>query len=83
MNKNATRGIIILAILLVVFSVIAFVIPFPKNTVFWIAYLCGVFAILFQCASGKFDDPMHWFLYGIILVDCLRKKALIEDKQYP
>lgn len=48
MTKNTSRGIITLVILLAVFSVIAFVIPFPKNTVFWIAYLCGVFAILFQ-----------------------------------
>ena len=48
MTKNTTRGILTLVIVLAVFSVIAFVIPFPKNTVFWIAYLCGVFAILFQ-----------------------------------
>ena len=48
MNRNTTRGIISLVILLAVFSAIAFVIPFEKTTVFWIAYLCGVFAILFQ-----------------------------------
>ena len=48
MTRNASRGMIMLGILLVVFSVIAFVIPFPKNTVFWIAYVCGVIAILFQ-----------------------------------
>lgn len=48
MTKSKSRGIFMLVILLAVFSVIAFVIPFPKNTVFWIAYVCGVFAILFQ-----------------------------------
>ena len=48
MTKNTNRGIFTLVILLAVFSVIAFVIPFPKNTVFWIAYACGIFAILFQ-----------------------------------
>ena len=48
MTKNASRGKIMLVILLAVFSVVAFVIPFPKNAVFWIAYICGVFAILFQ-----------------------------------
>ena len=48
MSRNTTRGIISLVILLAVFSAIAFVIPFEKTTVFWIAYLCGVFAILFQ-----------------------------------
>ena len=48
MTKNASRGIIVLVILMAVFSVIAFVIPFPKNTAFWIAYGCGMFAIVFQ-----------------------------------
>ncbi len=48
MSKNTTRGIISLVILLAVFSAIAFVIPFEKTTVFWIAYFCGVLAILFQ-----------------------------------
>lgn len=48
MTKNTARGLITLSILLIVFSVIAFVIPFPKNTAFWIAYVCGIIAILFQ-----------------------------------
>ena len=48
MTKNAARGILILLILLAVFSVIVFAIPFSRNMVFWIAYSCGVFAILFQ-----------------------------------
>ncbi len=48
MKKKASKGIQMLAVLLAVFSVIAFVIPFPKNLVFWIAYACGVFAIVFQ-----------------------------------
>ena len=48
MKKNVGRGIAVLVILLVVFSVISFVIPFEKTTVFWIAYLCGVVATLLQ-----------------------------------
>ncbi len=48
MKKSASKGLLMLVILLAVFSVIAFVIPFPKNTVFWIAYGCGIFAIAFQ-----------------------------------
>ena len=67
MKKNASRGIILLAVVLAVFSVIAFVIPFPKTAVFWIAYLCGVFAILFQLyvlkASFGQDDARSRF-YG-------------------
>lgn len=70
MTKNATRGIITLVILLAVFSVIAFVIPFPKNTVFWIAYACGVFAILFQLyifksSFGKTDARSRFYGFPI------------------
>ena len=48
MTKNASRGLIVLAIVLAVFSLIAFAIPFAHTAVFWIAYGFGVFAILFQ-----------------------------------
>lgn len=70
MMKEAKRGIVLLAILLAVFSVIAFVIPFPKNTVFWIAYLCGVFAILFQLyifksSFGKADARSRFYGFPI------------------
>lgn len=70
MTKNASKGIMILVILLAVFSVIAFVIPFPKNTVFWIAYACGVFAILFQLyifrsSFGKADARSRFYGFPI------------------
>ena len=70
MTKNASKGIVILLILLAVFSVIAFVIPFPKNTVFWIAYVCGVFAILFQLyifrsSFGKADARSRFYGFPI------------------
>ena len=48
MSKNLKRTSAILLILLIVFSVITFVLPFKKNTLFWISYAFGVFAILFQ-----------------------------------
>ena len=48
MTKNAGRGLAILAIVLAVFSLIFFVLPLAHTPVFWIAYVCGVFAILFQ-----------------------------------
>ncbi len=48
MNKNIIRGIAILAIILVVFSVIAFAVPFQMNGVFWLAYIFGVIAIAVQ-----------------------------------
>ena len=70
MTKNTTRGILTLVIVLAVFSVIAFVIPFPKNTVFWIAYACGVFAILFQLyifrsSFGKADARSRFYGFPI------------------
>lgn len=46
--KNSTRSLIIIAIALVVFSVIAFAIPFAHTTAFWVAYGFGALAILFQ-----------------------------------
>lgn len=70
MTKKTTRGILTLVILLAVFSVIAFVIPFPKNTAFWIAYACGVFAILFQLyifksSFGKEDARSRFYGFPI------------------
>ena len=70
MARKASKGIIILLILLAVFSVIAFVIPFPKNTVFWIAYACGILAILFQLyifrsSFGKTDARSRFYGFPI------------------
>ncbi len=70
MSKNISKGIMTLVILLAVFSVIAFVIPFPKNTVFWIAYACGIFAILFQLyifrsSFGKTDARSRFYGFPI------------------
>ncbi|MBQ8318730.1 MAG: DUF308 domain-containing protein [Lachnospiraceae bacterium] len=48
MGKNEKRGYAILAILFVVFSVIAFAVPFTKNAVFVLAYIFGAIAIAFQ-----------------------------------
>ena len=48
MNKNGLRVYIVLALLLAVFSVIAFVAPFSMTATFWVAYICGVIAIAFQ-----------------------------------
>lgn len=48
MTKNAVRGYIILAVALVVFSVVSFVIPFAHTQVFWVGFAFGVLAILAQ-----------------------------------
>ena len=48
MSKNGLRGCIVLAIVLAVFSVIAFAAPFSMTAAFWIAFISGVIAIAFQ-----------------------------------
>lgn len=48
MSKNRIRFYVTLAILFAVFTVIAFVVPFPRSAVFWIAYGFGAFALVAQ-----------------------------------
>ena len=48
MSKNKTRFLIIVAAVFVAFSVIAFVVPFIKNGLFWSAYIFAVIAIAAQ-----------------------------------
>ena len=48
MTKNLRRGLALLVICAVVFSVIAFAVPFKRGGVFWLSYVCGMFAIGIQ-----------------------------------
>lgn len=48
MSKNGIRGYITLAVILIVFSVIAFAAPFSMTVSFWLAYIFGVIAIAYQ-----------------------------------
>lgn len=45
MKKNATRWRVILAVLLVVYNVIVFAVPFPKNAAFFVSWLFTLAAI--------------------------------------
>ena len=70
MTKESKKGQLLLAVLFVAFTVIAFVIPFPKTIVFWIAYLFGVFAILiqfyiFSASFGKRDARSRFYGFPI------------------
>lgn len=47
------RAIVILVVIAVVFSVIAFAVPFPKTAVFWIAYLAELAALTLQIPIFK------------------------------
>jgi hypothetical protein len=46
MEKSQIRIGAILLIILIVFSVIAFVVPFSNTTVFWVSYVMGVLSLL-------------------------------------
>lgn len=48
MTKNRLRLYLVIAIIFVLFSVLAFAIPFEKNTVFWLSYGFGVLALAVQ-----------------------------------
>ena len=56
MAKNQIRGCIFLVVILAVFSVIAFAVPFAKTSVFWIAYIFAVIAILYQIYVYKVSN---------------------------
>ena len=47
-NKNRVRFYIVLAIVVVIFSVIAFAVPVEHGTCFWLSYLFAVVAIAVQ-----------------------------------
>ncbi len=67
-SKNMIRGLVVLAIILVVFSMIVFVVPFPKTLIFWIAYVFGLAAIGVQAyalyAAFVKGDNARSKLYG-------------------
>ena len=71
MSKNKIRVITFAAIALVVFNVIAFVIPIPKSAVFWVAYIFGMLAIAAQLLfmnvafSGKEDIRSRFYGFPI------------------
>lgn len=53
MKKNSSKGYLILGILLVLVSVIAFAVPSAKNTAFWISYAFTLIAFAAQIAIWK------------------------------
>ena len=74
MSKNMKRYLVILAIVLVVYNLLVFVIPFPRECadVFWIAWAGGLVAILSQgytayLAFNK-KESLKSMLYGFPIV---------------
>ena len=48
MNKKQLRGILAVAVVLIVYHILAFLIPFEHEAVFWVGYIFGLIAILVQ-----------------------------------
>ena len=61
MSKNRIRFYLSLAIIFALFSVIVFVVPFARNTVFWLSYAFAAVAVLVQLYSypKAFDFEGH------------------------
>lgn len=53
MKKNSSKGYLILGILFILASVIAFAVPTSKTTAFWISYAFTVLAFAAQLIIGK------------------------------
>lgn len=59
MTRNSQRGLLVLILIVLVFNLIAFVVPFEKTPMFWLGYAFGMISILFQAYIFKlsfFDD---------------------------
>ena len=85
LTKNEKRIIITAAIIFVVFSVIAFAVPFKKGGVFWVTYLFSVISVAVQPFVMKkaFDgeNDINSKLYGfpiarIAVVYCIAQTVL-------
>lgn len=68
MNKNVIRGWIVLGVLLVVYNVLVFALPFPMNSVFWLSWFFTILALgaqayVIRVAFLKGDDVKSKF-YG-------------------
>jgi signal transduction histidine kinase len=71
-NKTKLQGQIILAVVFVMFTVVAFAIPFEQNGVFWLAYLFTAVAIgaqiyVFKIAFEK-GKKVKSALYGFPII---------------
>lgn len=72
MSANGKKGCVVAAIILVVFSVIAFAAPFAMTGTFWVGYCFGVIAIaaqlyFFTISFSKGEDAKSRF-YGFPIV---------------
>lgn len=65
--SKSNKAVVVLVVIAVMLSVVAFAVPFPKNASFWIAYVAELIAIalqvpIFKVAFGGADDLKSKFL---------------------
>lgn len=69
MKKNQIRGLAVILIILAVFSVISFLLPFKMTSVFWLSYIFGAVSVLVQiyvlktafCGSNEVKSKFYGF----------------------
>jgi hypothetical protein len=59
MKKNQLRGVIVLIVIAVIYSVVVFAVPFHKGGLFWLSYLCTLISL---AAAGYASDSA--FFHG-------------------
>ena len=88
--KNKTRFYIVLAVILAAFCAISFLIPFERNSFFYIAFVFGILAILIQLytfpkaffqgrsAKSKFYGfPLEYLTIGYLAVQLVLSLAFM------
>ena len=69
MKKNLPRTLAALGLLLIVWNVLAFVIPFDRTTLFWMSYGLATFALIAQAPililSFRHGGNLRSQLYGV------------------
>lgn len=82
MSKNLMRMLTFTGIVFVLFNVVALVVPFEKNGVFWISYVFGLIAILVQLPVMKLafsgDDSVKSKFYGFPIARISIVYALLQ-----
>lgn len=69
MKKNQIRGLTVILIILAVFSVISFLLPFKTTGMFWLSYIFGAASVLVQiyvlktafCGSNEVKSKFYGF----------------------
>lgn len=39
-----------------------------------------LYLMIYQCAAGRFDDPVIWFFYGWIAASCSQRRELVKEE---